>query len=346
MVPEHYHPDCIKSLPGSSLDMNYKENNNSFNTKDGRGEFIANLILASVVITVLLAILLIMITVLPKRSISKPFRLTLYVSLITGLVVCVFLISYTSIRIRAEPILVLYAASQLVAKMKRTPAVMVPTTDTEKSIVYDLQSNFDNIKSEIYYLLERNQPRLANETFSGQNLGIGSDIRVECDIANEECTNVGWELFTVNLGKHITEQSAECLPTLVGIIKKYKGDLLATTISILPGKTHIPPHVGYSSFVKRLMLGIEIPEATRQCYLCVNGIKQTWTERETILWDDTFCHSVYNETSDRRIVVYMDIRRYTGNRFVDLIGDKVLNLLENSELIRDEIKATERKLKI
>ena len=265
---------------------------------------------------------------------------------IVSLIIAVSCFIPAYLKVKKGPIVVLYAFSQLMAKRKRTSPVMTTQTVIEQSIIDDLEANYTQTKNEVYDLMNNHKLRLTRDTYSHTNAYIGSDTKKVCDENGGKCQEKGWEIFNVNVGNNFAKQSEQHLPTLVKILKRYNQDILSCVISVLPGKTKIPPHVGYSSFVKRLMLGIEIPRYFDRCYLCVNGQKNVWQEGKTLLWDDTFDHAVYNETEERRIVIYMDIRRYTNSRLVNWIGDVLLKLVSNSEIVKKEILATEKKVDI
>ncbi len=336
---------CKKSLPGvdsygkPNEDLKFKANKNSFNSKDQEGEYLFNLLTASASFLVVFVILLFFVVFLRKKSTTF---ICLLVFVIISLVVIITVTSIVGVHIKNNPISLLYAGNQLMTKNKRTPPIMQFETPTEKKIASDLEKNYFKIKKNVYDLVANHQLRLVKNTYSGQNEYIGSDTTREC----EGCEETGWRIFTVNIGDNFTQQASEYLPDLVEVLKKYPCDIVSCAVSIIPPKTKIPPHVGYSSFVKRLMLAIEVPEDADNCYLCVNGEKLTWENGKTILWDDTFCHAVYNETDQRRIVIYMDVRRYANNKFIDWLGDKMIKIIGNSEYVKKEIRDTEKKVKI
>ena len=333
------HEDCKKSFIAQNPDLSYKKNNYSFNSKDQCGKYVFNLMIVALAFSVLFISFCI-------AFFSKLGSFWLLSASIVSLTIAVSCFIPAYLKVKEGPIVGIYALSQLMANRKRTPHVMTPQTVIEKSIVNDLEAEYVQIKTEVYDLMQNHKLRLTRDTYSRQNVNIGSDITRVCDENNENCQEKGWEIFNVNIGKNFAKQSEQYLPSLVKILKHYHQDLLSCVISVLPGKTKIPPHVGYSSFVKRLMLGIEIPKNAEGCYLCVNGQKNVWREGKTLLWDDVFAHAVYNETDERRIVIYMDIRRYSESRFVNWVGDKLLTLVSNSEIIKKEILDTEKKVDI
>lgn len=91
--------------------------------------------------------------------------------------------------------------------------------------------------------------------------------------------------------------------------------------SILEPHVKIPPHTGKFSGILRYHLALLVP-AEDGCYLEVNGDKYFWKEGEGILFNDTYLHSVSNNTGGYRIVLFLDITKrssYLGeviNKFI------------------------------
>jgi len=79
-------------------------------------------------------------------------------------------------------------------------------------------------------------------------------------------------------------------------------------INILEPHLIIPPHTGKFSGVIRYQLGLSIPK-DGQCYLVVNGERYYWKDGEGVLFDDTFFHSVENDTDEYRSVLLLDIKK-------------------------------------
>lgn len=80
--------------------------------------------------------------------------------------------------------------------------------------------------------------------------------------------------------------------------------------SILDGNVSIPPHTGYYKGYLRYHLGVEIPyENGKAASITCGGQRYTWKNCEGVLFDDMYIHSVVNPTSQRRVVLYLDVIR-------------------------------------
>ncbi len=86
-------------------------------------------------------------------------------------------------------------------------------------------------------------------------------------------------------------------------------DLETAFFSVLsPGK-HVPRHRGVSRAFVRCHLGLRVPSARERCRMEVDGVELHWREGETILFDDTRPHEVWNDTDEERVVLLLDVRR-------------------------------------
>ena len=75
---------------------------------------------------------------------------------------------------------------------------------------------------------------------------------------------------------------------------------------MMPG-AEIAHHVGYSSEVLRLHVGLVVPEG--DCALIVGGEERRWESGEALLFDDTVLHSAHNRTGHLRLILLLDIAK-------------------------------------
>lgn len=76
-------------------------------------------------------------------------------------------------------------------------------------------------------------------------------------------------------------------------------------LSILKPGTHIPPHFGISNFKLATHLPIIVPEGDLS--ITVGNEKNTWTEGQPIVFDDSFLHEAINNSSLTRVVLIADV---------------------------------------
>ncbi len=79
--------------------------------------------------------------------------------------------------------------------------------------------------------------------------------------------------------------------------------------SILSPRKHILDHRGPYKGVLRYHLGLIVPAAAEQCRIRVGDDVRHWREGESLVFDDTFNHEVWNDTDETRVVLFVDVLR-------------------------------------
>jgi len=135
-----------------------------------------------------------------------------------------------------------------------------------------------------------------------------NDIGTMSNFVDIDAEEGQWKVFVLKwYGKTLENAKRQC-PKTVEMIEQCT-DLHIAMISILePGK-YIPPHKGPFTGCLRYHLGLKIPNDRENCYIEVNNEKFTWGEGEGLIFDDTYTHSVYNNTDEPRIILFVDIER-------------------------------------
>jgi len=113
--------------------------------------------------------------------------------------------------------------------------------------------------------------------------------------------------FLLGAGMDCSENARRCPETM----RLLQGIPAASTafFSILsPGK-HIPAHRGAYNGVLRFHLGLQVPEPRERCRIRIGNRIQSWNEGEALIFDDSFNHEVWNDTSGWRVVLFVDFAR-------------------------------------
>jgi beta-hydroxylase len=302
-----------------------KISNSTWNKKDREG----SICLVLLVIVVILLVVILFVSISNRKMMTGKYWIVLYVC--TGIFIAA-LVVYCA----RDPIRIIYAGSALISNNIRTPSFLNRGEYFPQS--KEFESHWKEIRSELDTLLSRTnngkEIRFTRDSFSGENNEIGAD-------GDDE---KGWRIYHVRLGSSFTKHGRRDFPTLCKILRKCP-NVVACSVSILEGKTHIPMHVGYFKGVMRYMLALKIPKNKDSCFLCVNGDRYTWNEGGGVLWDDTYPHRVENNTNENRVVLYMDVKRPMGP-FMSIVRDTVLNIMEGTKMVKDEVQKTEFRQKI
>jgi aspartyl/asparaginyl beta-hydroxylase (cupin superfamily) len=105
-------------------------------------------------------------------------------------------------------------------------------------------------------------------------------------------------------------------------------NLFQAFFSILDGGKSIPAHRGPYRGYLRYHLGLVVPAADPPS-IRIKDQHYTWSEGQSILFDDSWNHEVYNHAKDQRVVLIVDIRRPMPlvfdrfNRFVEFVMRQV-----------------------
>lgn len=234
----------------------------------------------------------------------------------------------------------LYAFSYIISSSVRTPEFLDLDEYFKNHVKFE--NEYPMMKNEVIKFIDTEGVKkisLTRDSFGGENKHIGSDVRTD-----ENGYETGWRLMTLKVGDEITGKCQKHLPCITKILKKHP-EIVSCVLSILEPGVMIPIHVGYYKGIMRYMLPIIVPDDKENCFLWVNGLKYSWEEGKGVLWDDVYPHKVYNNTNQVRVLLYMDVIRPIDGILGDL-NSTVLKLIQNSEIVKEEIKRTEYKISI
>lgn len=139
---------------------------------------------------------------------------------------------------------------------------------------------------------------------------------------NYDISDIPWEVLFLRVYNKDTNK-IKYFPKTMSLISKIPGCSLAMFSILHPGKV-IPPHRGPYKGVLRYHLALVTPKNTDKCTIYVNNIPYNWKTGEDVLFDDTFLHSVKNESNEVRIILFLDIKKEFNNRFLDCLNNIVL----------------------
>ena len=128
-----------------------------------------------------------------------------------------------------------------------------------------------------------------------------------------------WKSFFLwGYGYAIEENLARC-PATEAVVRAIPG-LNSAFFSILAPGTHIPAHRGVSKGLITCHLGLIVP-TDGDVRMRVHDRIVRWAEGETLVFDDTYDHEVWNDTAGTRVVLLIQFERplrQPGKFFADL----------------------------
>jgi aspartyl/asparaginyl beta-hydroxylase (cupin superfamily) len=118
--------------------------------------------------------------------------------------------------------------------------------------------------------------------------------------------NMWRSFFLWGYGYPIDENLAQC-PVTAAAVAQIPG-LNSAFFSILAPGTHIPAHRGVTKGLITCHLGLIVPE-DGDVRMRVGNRVVRWAEGETLVFDDTYDHEVWNDTSGTRVVLLIQFAR-------------------------------------
>ena len=141
---------------------------------------------------------------------------------------------------------------------------------------------------------------------------ISPDHRAIAEIAK-------WRSFFLwGYGYRIDDNADRC-PATAALVQHIPG-LNSAFFSILAPGTHIPAHRGVTKGLITCHLGLIVPRDGDVRMRVADRVIR-WAEGETLVFDDTYDHEVWNDTANTRVVLLIQFARplrHPGKWFADL----------------------------
>ena len=113
--------------------------------------------------------------------------------------------------------------------------------------------------------------------------------------------------FLAGIGMDCAENARRC-PETMRLLGTIPGMTTAFFSILSPGK-HIPAHRGAWNGILRFHLGLMVPEPRERVRIRIGNDFYSWREGEALIFDDTFNHEVWNDTTGYRVVLFVDFAR-------------------------------------
>lgn len=179
-----------------------------------------------------------------------------------------------------------------------------------------LEAGFADIRTELDTVLESRSVIPAFQQVLPSQQSLTSDDR--------------WRTFMFyGYGHRIDANCRRCHRT-DALLKQIPGMTTAFFSILSPGK-HIPPHRGFYNGVLRYHLGLIVPDDWRSCRIRVGDDVHRWREGESVVFDDTYEHEVWNDTDQERVVLFVDFLRplpFPASTFNALVVNGISQLPE------------------
>ncbi len=156
-----------------------------------------------------------------------------------------------------------------------------------------LRDNWETIRDEAIEVALRGQASPSLATISPDHRAIAQ-------------VNMWRSFFLWGYGFPIEDNLARC-PKTQAIVEQIPG-LNSAFFSILAPGTHIPDHRGVTKGLITCHLGLIVP-TDGDVRMRVDDRIVRWSEGETLVFDDTYQHEVWNDTNATRVVLLVQFER-------------------------------------
>jgi aspartyl/asparaginyl beta-hydroxylase (cupin superfamily) len=188
----------------------------------------------------------------------------------------------------------------------------------------ELDHNFSVIQSELLTLLAEKSSIPRYHELDRMQHYISAQVDPDRD----------WKVFYLYaMGEKPDANRARC-PQTAALLDKIPG-LFQAFFSILDGGKSVPAHCGpYRGYI-RYHLGLVVPKENPPS-IRIKDQHYTWQEGQSILFDDSWNHEVFNTSASERVVLIVDIRRPMPLMFASLnrFVESVMRLVYGKQILK------------
>jgi aspartyl/asparaginyl beta-hydroxylase (cupin superfamily) len=160
-----------------------------------------------------------------------------------------------------------------------------------------LDQNFSAIREELLALMPEKTAIPKYHELDGTLKYISASVDPDKD----------WKVFYLDAMGEKPELNRGRCPRTSALLDGIPG-LMQAFFSILDGGKSVPAHHGpYRGYI-RYHLGLIVPKENPPS-IRIKDQHYTWKEGESVLFDDSWDHEVYNQSTSERVVLIVDIRR-------------------------------------
>lgn len=191
--------------------------------------------------------------------------------------------------------------------------------------IKDVEACYPQIKKELQQVMGsyENIPELANLSKEQQRIVQGNRWRT---------------YFFYAYGTRIQSNCTLC-PETDNALQKIPG-LITAFYSIFEPHTQLTEHRGPYKGVLRYHLALQVPKQSTECGIKVAAVTAHWQEGKSLLFDDTYLHTAWNNTDELRVVLFVDVEKPLPFP-ISLINKGMIKLIGNSPFVQNVVRELE-----
>ncbi len=187
------------------------------------------------------------------------------------------------------------------------------------------QEKADMISSEITSLLRANLniPAFEYVDPSQKNLGVGHK----------------WKVFMIQIHGNMVNGNVQLTPGILETMLRVQ--TWNVFVAIFEPGCVVPLHNGPCKGLLTYHLPIQVPFSDK-CYMIVkqgeNNYKYKWIEDQGVLYDDFYPNTIVNESPDRLVLLYVNVKRNMKDSLDQYINNFSLGLMSKHQSVIDACK--------
>ncbi|HUB26355.1 MAG TPA: aspartyl/asparaginyl beta-hydroxylase domain-containing protein [Tepidisphaeraceae bacterium] len=143
------------------------------------------------------------------------------------------------------------------------------------------------------------------------------------DLAFNSFFKRGWKRFYLKWYDDFLPSAKEICPKTVALVESIPS-VHAALFALLPGNSKLGEHRDPFAGSLRYHLGLITPNSD-DCRIFVDGTPYAWRDGQAVLFDETYIHSVKNDTDKDRLILFCDVTRPIGNPVVRWFNNFVID---------------------
>jgi len=160
--------------------------------------------------------------------------------------------------------------------------------------IAEIEAEWTTIRDEMARLLEDREALPNFQDISKDQIEITDDDH--------------WKTFFLYGFGFEAKLGVELCPKTAALMRRVPG-MKTAMFSILSPHKHILDHRGPYKGVLRYHLGLIVPQDAPACRIRVGEDIRHWEEGQSMIFDDTYNHEVWNDTDETRVVLFVDVLR-------------------------------------
>lgn len=184
--------------------------------------------------------------------------------------------------------------------------------------------------------LRANWPTLLAEAEQVFAEVLPAPVDPKYDLAFHSFMKKGWNRFYLCWYGKPLPSALRHAPKSVALLKDIP-EIRGAMFALLPPGGKLGKHRDPYAGALRYHLGLKTPNDDR-CWIKVDGEPYSWRDGQDVLFDETFIHEAANQTEQRRIILFADVRRPLRPKFLEKVayGAEKLLLTQTASINTDE----------